>query len=245
MCTSSPRPRRTPRSWPRPTRPTAPAGSTATTRSCCARGPPSSTSIGQIGVDPGTEWGTGLDQHRGQHAASQGRRSRPATPTAPTPSTRRREWDGFATDNIADLGTHLAPALTCSDDARPGRHGDRRAGERHRQQRHGGRHRAQRVDRPRTDPRARSARTGVRALPRPTAATDHGDVHGLADARRWGRTRSPSPRTNDDGAARPPDAWLRIERRGLPRRTVCGDPATAIHAIQGTGAEPRRSADRS
>ena len=30
--------------------------------------------IGQIGTDPGTEWGPGLDQHRGQHAASQERR---------------------------------------------------------------------------------------------------------------------------------------------------------------------------
>ena len=86
-CTSSRRPRRRRRSSPRPTRRTAPAGSTATTPSRSARARPCSTSIGQVGFDPGTEWGTGLTSTRTTRSAAR-RRSRAATRSAPTPSTR-------------------------------------------------------------------------------------------------------------------------------------------------------------
>ena len=61
--------------------------------------------IGQIGVDPGTEWGT-AHQHRRQHVAAQGGRSRRATRTGPTSSIQRVEWDGFATDTFVALGAH-------------------------------------------------------------------------------------------------------------------------------------------
>ena len=57
-----------PTSSPGPIRPTAPDGSAATMRSCFAVAPRSIDVIGQIGFDPGTEWGAGNDQHGRQHA---------------------------------------------------------------------------------------------------------------------------------------------------------------------------------
>ena len=71
---AAPRPAR--RSWPRPTRPPAPACSTATTRSCCAgrRGGPVVDSIGQVGRRPGHRVGHRADQHRRQHTAPARRR---------------------------------------------------------------------------------------------------------------------------------------------------------------------------
>ena len=51
---------RSPRSSPRPTRPPARASTTATTRSHSSRLASIVDVLGQIGVDPGTEWGSGL-----------------------------------------------------------------------------------------------------------------------------------------------------------------------------------------
>ena len=77
---------------------------------CCARARRSSTSIGQIGNDPGTEWGTGSTEHRRQHPASQGvgrgRRQR----TGRDAFDPAIEWDGFATDTFDGIG--LPPDTT-------------------------------------------------------------------------------------------------------------------------------------
>ena len=106
-CTSSPSPRPARRSSPRPTRRTAPAGSTATTPSCCeGRHDRSLDVIGQIGFDPGTEWGTGLDEHRRQHPPAEGHDRAPATRTAAMCSIRSVEWNGFAIDTFGGLGSH-------------------------------------------------------------------------------------------------------------------------------------------
>ena len=63
-------------------------------------------SIGQVGVDPGTEWGTGLtstaDNTLRRKPAIDRRRHRPGS----TRSTRPIEWDGFATDTFDGLGAH-------------------------------------------------------------------------------------------------------------------------------------------
>ena len=68
------------RSWPRPTRPTGPGWFNGDDAVVLRRGTTVLDVIGQVGTDPGTEWGTGLDQHGRQHPAAQGRRSRRATP---------------------------------------------------------------------------------------------------------------------------------------------------------------------
>ncbi len=69
--------------------------------------------IGQIGFDPGTEWGTGLTS-----TADNTLRRKSAVCSGDTngsnvfdPST---EWDGFATDTVSDLGSHTA---SCGDAA--------------------------------------------------------------------------------------------------------------------------------
>lgn len=62
-------------------------------------------SIGQVGVDPGTEWGSGLTSTadntiRRKYTVTQGRTNITA---AFDPAT---EWDGFAVDTFTGLGTH-------------------------------------------------------------------------------------------------------------------------------------------
>ena len=63
--------------------------------------------IGQVGTDPGTEWGTGLT------STADNTLRRKAAIEAGDPTARRlrpaAEWDGFATDNIADLGRTWPP----------------------------------------------------------------------------------------------------------------------------------------
>ena len=70
-------------------------------------------SIGQRGVDPGNEWGTGLTS-----TADNTLRRKPAIEAGDTtdldafdPSV---EWNGFAQDTIGDLGTHLGVGLDCA-----------------------------------------------------------------------------------------------------------------------------------
>jgi len=63
--------------------------------------------IGQIGFDPGTEWGTGLvstadNTLRRQASVCAG------DPNGTDVFVPATEWDGFATDNSADLGQHTA-----------------------------------------------------------------------------------------------------------------------------------------
>ena len=66
-----------------------------------------STSIGQIGFDPGTEWGTGLV------STADNTLRRKATVCAGDPNGSDAfdpavEWDGFATDTFGGLGAHTA-----------------------------------------------------------------------------------------------------------------------------------------
>ncbi|MBD2042169.1 ExeM/NucH family extracellular endonuclease [Microcoleus sp. FACHB-672] len=63
--------------------------------------------IGQIGVDPGTEWGSGLSSTADNtlHRKSSIIAGDPNPTDAFNPST---EWDGFATDSFDNLGTHTA-----------------------------------------------------------------------------------------------------------------------------------------
>jgi predicted extracellular nuclease len=62
-------------------------------------------SIGQIGVDPGTEWGTGLvstqDNTLRRKSGITAGDTNPNDPFDPA-----QEWDGFAVDVISDLGVH-------------------------------------------------------------------------------------------------------------------------------------------
>ena len=64
-------------------------------------------SFGQVGSDPGAEWGSGL-----QSTADNTLRRNSTVCAGDTNSTDAFnpsvEWDGFATDNVADLGSHTA-----------------------------------------------------------------------------------------------------------------------------------------
>ena len=71
--------------------------------------------IGQVGVDPGTEWGTGL-----QSTADNTLRRKPSVTGGDVdgsdvfdPAT---QWDGYATDTFDGLGSH---STTGSGDAAP------------------------------------------------------------------------------------------------------------------------------
>ncbi|MGE3706008.1 MAG: ExeM/NucH family extracellular endonuclease [Vicinamibacterales bacterium] len=66
--------------------------------------------VGQVGVDPGTEWGAGTAS-----TADNTLRRRPSLctgdPETADPFDPAAEWDGFATDTFDGLGTH---AVTCT-----------------------------------------------------------------------------------------------------------------------------------
>ena len=88
----------------------------------------SSTSIGQVGVDPGTEWGTGLDEHRRQHPAPQGRPSAPGDTDRlerlrPGPSSgtasRMDAFDGLGAHTAA-CGSTSPPTVASVTSAVPG-----------------------------------------------------------------------------------------------------------------------------
>ncbi len=73
-------------------------------------------SIGVVGNDPGTEWGAGLTS-----TADNTIRRKPTicggdivTTDSFDPAT---QWDGFATDNSTDLGTHISNCLTEAEPA--------------------------------------------------------------------------------------------------------------------------------
>ncbi len=66
--------------------------------------------IGQIGFDPGTEWGTGLT------STADNTLRRKATVCAGDPNGTDAfdpaiEWDGFATDTFGGLGAHTADCV--------------------------------------------------------------------------------------------------------------------------------------
>ena len=68
--------------------------------------------IGQVGVDPGTEWGTGLTS-----TADNTLRRKPAItdgdPNGSDAFDPATEWDGFATDTFGGLGSHNGVVVTC------------------------------------------------------------------------------------------------------------------------------------
>ena len=83
------------------------AGSTATTPSSSATAPTVIDAIGQVGVDPGTEWGTGLT------STADNTLRRKANVCAGDPNGAdafdpASEWDGFAIDTFDGLGSHTA-----------------------------------------------------------------------------------------------------------------------------------------
>jgi len=66
--------------------------------------------VGQIGFDPGTEWGSGLT------STADNTLRRKATilngdPNGANAFNPSIEWDGFATDTFGDLGTHNGPVV--------------------------------------------------------------------------------------------------------------------------------------
>src|SRR5262245_49526117 len=79
-------------------------------------------SIGQLGVDPGTEWGTGLTS-----TADNTLRRKASIEAGDTPPgdafDPAVQWDGFATDDFTGLGAHsvvvadAAPAVTATTPA--------------------------------------------------------------------------------------------------------------------------------
>jgi len=68
--------------------------------------------IGQVGVDPGTEWGSGLTS-----TADNTLRRKPAVtdgdPNGSDAFDPAVEWDGFATDTFGGLGSHNGVVVTC------------------------------------------------------------------------------------------------------------------------------------
>ncbi|HTK23465.1 MAG TPA: lamin tail domain-containing protein [Gaiella sp.] len=68
--------------------------------------------IGQVGVDPGTEWGTGLTS-----TADNTLRRKPAItdgdPNGSDAFDPATDWDGFATDTFGGLGSHNGVVVTC------------------------------------------------------------------------------------------------------------------------------------
>ncbi len=72
--------------------------------------------VGQIGLDPGTEWGSGL-----QSTADNTLRRAAAVCTGDQNGTDAfvpsGEWEGFATDTVAGLGAHVATCAAAPDDA--------------------------------------------------------------------------------------------------------------------------------
>ena len=69
--------------------------------------------IGQIGVDPGTEWGTGLTS-TADNTLRRKVTIAPATPNGSDAFDPSLEWEGFATDTFGGLGSHTptVPART-------------------------------------------------------------------------------------------------------------------------------------
>ena len=194
--------------------------------------------IGQVGVDPGTEWGTGPDQHGRQHAAAQGR------DRGGRHQRRRRLRPGRRVGRLRDR-QHRRPRHPPRAGADLRRRAatwwgtaDRRPGQRHRPQRHRRRHRAHVRSRRVTPGRSPARRS---PLPRPTAAppprrsrpppsTPGGRVHA---------SRSPPPTTT--ACPRPATCSLSVGVYPVP---VCGEPATAHPRRPGQRRQPPRSAGR-
>ena len=70
-------------------------------------------SFGQVGFDPGTEWGAGL-QSTADNTLRRGANVCAGDANAGDAFSPATEWDGFAQDTFAGLGAHTS---TCADNA--------------------------------------------------------------------------------------------------------------------------------
>ncbi len=186
--------------------------------------------IGQIGFDPGSEWGTGLtstaDNTLRRKAAIEAGDTNGSNPFDPAV-----EWDGFNTDNSDDLGGHLTPILTCTNVS-----GDEGTA----------------LDAPVSASDVNGtvvdialtaiAPTDPGTITR-TAFTPAATVGGTATATISASASTPPGNytltvtaTNNDGVPQKGTCSLSIGVAALP---VCGDPADRIHDVQGnTAATP-------
>jgi uncharacterized protein len=183
--------------------------------------------IGQIGFDPGTEWGTGSTS-TGDNTLRRKAAIEAGDPNGADTFDPAAEWDGFEQDNSADLGSHLAPALTCGDVS-----GDEGTA----------------VNAPvsATDPNGTVVDIAVTAIAPSdpgtisrTAFTAAPAVGGTATATFTASSSTPAgtytltiTATNDDGPPQTSTCSLSV---GVVELPVCGDPATFIHDVQGNGA---------
>ena len=183
--------------------------------------------IGQIGVDPGTQWGTDLTS-----TADNTLRRKAAIEAGDTvgndPFDPAVQWDGFATDDVADLGTHLAPAMSCPDNLGlvgttidvpvSSADGNGRV-----------------VDIALTSVAPADPGTITRTAFSPASALGGtaSATFTASDATPVGVYTLTITATNDDGAAQTATCSVSVGVYPVP---VCGDPATPIHDVQGNGA---------
>ncbi len=193
--------------------------------------------IGQIGFDPGTEWGTGLtstmDNTLRRKAAIEA-----GDPTGGDAFDPSVQWDGFANDTFDGLGSHgTPPARRCAerlgDLAHRGRHRGRAE---HKRPDH-----LQRAGRPRRGRRhGRPAPRAVRMRPPSAAARRRSPSIRRSTSATARPARSPSPRSgvSDQDLNDPPNLMAadHVFSFQTSQGFVCGDPATRIHQIQGSGA---------
>jgi predicted extracellular nuclease len=181
--------------------------------------------IGQVGFDPGTEWGSGLTS-----TADNTLRRKDAVEAgdingadAFTPAT---EWDGFAADTFDGLGSHLSPTLTC-----PAVTGDEGTA----------------IDAPvtATDQDGTVVDIQITAI----APNNPGTFSRTAFAPAVSDGESATA-TFTASASTPPDVYTltitATNNDGVPQTgtcslsvgytPACGDPATPIHDVQGNGA---------
>ena len=85
--------------------------------------------IGQIGFDPGTEWGTGLTS-TADNTLRRKTRSTRATRHGTDAFDPAVEWDGFATDTFDGLGAHPGLPTGARSDGRELEPVERRDGRR-------------------------------------------------------------------------------------------------------------------
>ncbi len=188
--------------------------------------------IGQIGVDPGTEWGSGLtstaDNTLRRKAAVEAGDANGADAFNPAD-----QWDGFAIDTFDGLGAHLAdedqPVVATCGGPVTGNAGSA-------------------IDAPVSATDADGTVVGIAidsitpsdpgTITR-TAFTPAAAVGGTATATITASAATPVgsytvtvSATNDDATPQVGSCSLTITVTATP---VCGDPATLIHAIQGSG----------
>jgi predicted extracellular nuclease len=69
--------------------------------------------IGQIGSDPGTEWGTGLTSTQ-DNTLRRKRTVEAGDPNGSDAFNPALEWDGFVQDNFDNIGGHITPAVAAT-----------------------------------------------------------------------------------------------------------------------------------